>query len=203
MPHSLASCTEFCPIVSAEVRRAARVLLSNERVEHTLQPTALAHEALLRLGGGKSVPTGDPKSFISLVVREMRQALTDHARKAKAHKRSWHLRGEAPDEAGVPTIDPAKVVLVDAGRESGVAPTLRRRDAIAGRVLRRTPIAGLHLRRLPATLSPTGTPAHRDRCSQRPEPASAEQRRGRCTRQGTSHRVRLAPTLERRHKRKS
>lgn len=111
---SLEDLSRLGPIVYAELRRAAQLLLEKERTGHTLQPTALVHEALLRLSRGQGIPTEDPRVFIYAVVREMRRELTDHARRARAQKRSWHLRSEAPEEVSLPEIDPTTVLSIDA-----------------------------------------------------------------------------------------
>jgi len=114
---SLEDLSQLGPIVYAELRRAAQLLLDKERVNHTLQPTALVHEALLRLSRGKAFPTDDPRLFIYMTVREMRRELTDHARRARTQKRSWHLRTEAPDDVAEPTMDPTTVLVIDAALE--------------------------------------------------------------------------------------
>lgn len=110
----LENLSQLCPIIYAELRRAAQLLLDKERTNHTLQPTALVHEALLRLGRGRALPTEDPRGFIYAVVREMRRELTDHARRARAQKRSWHMRSEESGNVSLPEIDPTTVLSVDA-----------------------------------------------------------------------------------------
>lgn len=114
---SLEDLSQLGPIVYAELRRAAQLLLDKERVNHTLQPTALVHEALLRLSRGKAFPTDDPRLFIYVAVREMRRELTDHARRARAQKRSWHLRSATPEDVGLAQFDPTTVVAIDAALE--------------------------------------------------------------------------------------
>ncbi len=103
--------------VYPELRRTARLLLEKERRDHTLQPTALVNEALLRLSRGKAFPTDNPRLFIYMAVREMRRELTDHARKARAQKRSWHLRVEASGDIAEPELDPTTVLVIDAALE--------------------------------------------------------------------------------------
>jgi RNA polymerase sigma factor (TIGR02999 family) len=74
------------PLVYAELRSMAAAYLRRERVDHTLQPTALVHEAFLRLSpGDKSV---DRAHFMALAAVAMRNVLVDHARKHTAAKRS-------------------------------------------------------------------------------------------------------------------
>ena len=107
------SIEELLPAIYPELRRMAAQLLRRERAEHTLQPTALVHEALVRLCKGTPVPWDEPSQFIALVVREMRRELTDHARAFHAKKRSWHLRSEAPEEMAAERLDPDTLVGLD------------------------------------------------------------------------------------------
>ena len=75
------------PLVYDELRRIARRSLSSQRREHTLQPTALVHEAYLRLAGRDSIPWNDRAHFFAVASQMMRQILVDHARKRGAAKR--------------------------------------------------------------------------------------------------------------------
>ncbi|HPF69167.1 MAG TPA: ECF-type sigma factor [Candidatus Krumholzibacteria bacterium] len=70
-----------------ELRRAAGRLMARERVEHTLQPTALVHEAWLRLVDQAAVGYVDRAHFLGIAARCMRQVLVDHARGRAAAKR--------------------------------------------------------------------------------------------------------------------
>src|SRR5581483_7025012 len=75
-------------IVYSELRRIAVRVMRNERPEHTLQPTALVHEAFFRLFNGEDVPFENSQQFFAASVRNMRRVLTDHARKTLAAKRT-------------------------------------------------------------------------------------------------------------------
>ena len=76
------------PLVYAELRRAADVLLLREGAGHTLQPTALVHEVYLKLAAGGAPPDASSRGhFIGLAARAMRQILVDQARRRKAAKR--------------------------------------------------------------------------------------------------------------------
>ena len=68
------------PLVYDELRRRAGGYLRHERAGHTLQPTALVHEAYLKLVGGASVDWKDRAHFFGVAARAMRQVLVDHAR---------------------------------------------------------------------------------------------------------------------------
>ena len=78
---------ELTPLVYRELRRLAASYLRRERPGHTLQPTALVHEAYMRLVG-QSNPTWQSRShFYGVAARLMRQILVDHARRKHAGKR--------------------------------------------------------------------------------------------------------------------
>ena len=78
---------QLLEVVYEELRRLAGSHLRRERVNHTLQPTALVHEAYLRLVDQKSVEWEDRSHFFGIATRIMRQVLVDHARRAGAAKR--------------------------------------------------------------------------------------------------------------------
>ncbi|MEZ5976326.1 MAG: sigma-70 family RNA polymerase sigma factor [Planctomycetota bacterium] len=79
---------ELLPFVYAELRRVAGSCMRSERHEHTLQPTALVHEAYLRLLGSEETPHWqDRQHFIRVAARAMRNVLVDHARRRNAAKR--------------------------------------------------------------------------------------------------------------------
>ena len=75
------------PLVYAELRKTAHGLLRRERSDHTLQPTALVHEAWLRLVRQEHVSFEHRKQFFGLAAQVMRRILVDHARAAQAAKR--------------------------------------------------------------------------------------------------------------------
>jgi len=75
------------PHVYAELRRLASRQLRNERKGHTLQPTALVHEAYVRLIGDDQPDYLSRAHFLGVAARVMRQVLVDYARSHKAEKR--------------------------------------------------------------------------------------------------------------------
>jgi RNA polymerase sigma factor (TIGR02999 family) len=104
---------ELLPLIYEELRRVARKHLRGQRTDHTLQTTALIHEAYLRLVGGAEANIRDHVHFVSLASRIMRQVLVDHARARLATKRQGGLRvtlGEADDVADQPELD---VIAID------------------------------------------------------------------------------------------
>jgi RNA polymerase sigma factor (TIGR02999 family) len=78
---------ELMPLVYEELRRVARSYLRRERDDHTLQPTALVHEAYLRLVDDSKVSWQDRAHFFGIAARLMRQILVQHARAHDAAKR--------------------------------------------------------------------------------------------------------------------
>jgi RNA polymerase sigma factor (TIGR02999 family) len=75
------------PFVYDELRRLARAFLARERGAHTLQPTALVHEAYLRLVDQRSVSWQNRAHFYGIAASMMRRVLIDHARAHAAEKR--------------------------------------------------------------------------------------------------------------------
>ena len=75
------------PIVYEELRAIAASQLRGERQEHTLQPTALVHEAYLRLSEQRRRQWKERRQFFAVASRLMRQVLVDHARARSAAKR--------------------------------------------------------------------------------------------------------------------
>jgi len=79
---------ELMPLVYAELRQLAAAYLRSERQGHTLQPTALVHEAYLRLVDQPSPDWQSRAHFYGVATRLMRQILVDHARRKQAKKRA-------------------------------------------------------------------------------------------------------------------
>lgn len=96
--------------VYGELRRLASGYMAKERVEHTLQPTALVNEAFLRMGTGSLDALADRALFFYSAARAMRQVLIDHARFRGRAKRSA-LRVEldealaSAEETGIDLLD--------------------------------------------------------------------------------------------------
>lgn len=75
------------PLVYAQLRALAALQLRGEASGHTLSPTALVHEAWLRLGDDAASTAADRRQFFAIAARRMRQVLVDHARHRDAAKR--------------------------------------------------------------------------------------------------------------------
>ena len=74
-------------LVWQELRGIASSLLRNERIGHTLQPTALVHEAYMRLIDTEGLAVGERELFLGIAARAMRRVLIDHARKRRRLRR--------------------------------------------------------------------------------------------------------------------
>lgn len=103
---------ELLPLVYAELHAIAARHLRGERAGHTLSPTALVHEAYLRLGDGIALAAADRRAFFALAARRMRQVLVDHARHRDAAKRGGPGReaitlsalGDVGADGGIDTL---------------------------------------------------------------------------------------------------
>ena len=87
-----AALSRLLDVVYAELRSIASAQMRGERPDHTLQPTALVHEAYVRLLGSGSRSFEDRAHFVNAASRVMRRVLIDHARARSAAKRGNNLR---------------------------------------------------------------------------------------------------------------
>lgn len=90
---------ELLPLVYDELRALARAHLRHERAHHTLQATALVHEAYLRLVDGRQPAWKNRAHFYGIAARVMRRVLVDYARERHAAKRGGGERPLVLDEA--------------------------------------------------------------------------------------------------------
>jgi RNA polymerase sigma factor (TIGR02999 family) len=96
---------DLIPVVYAELRRLADSYLRRERPDHTLQATALIHEAYLRLASQHSVDWQSRSHFFGVAAHLMRLILTDHARAHQAAKRGGGGDQVTFDEAAIASPD--------------------------------------------------------------------------------------------------
>jgi RNA polymerase sigma-70 factor, ECF subfamily len=80
------------PALYTELRRLAASYLAREAPDHTLQPTALVHEAYLRLIGQREVDWSSRAQIVGLAATMMRRILVNHAAAKSAQKRDWGAR---------------------------------------------------------------------------------------------------------------
>lgn len=90
---------EMTPVLYEELRRVARRLLSAERSDHTLQPTALVHEAYLRLIDQHSVDWRNRAHFLGVAATMMRRILINHAKANQAAKREGFAEALSLEDA--------------------------------------------------------------------------------------------------------
>ena len=104
--------TELWPLVYAELHQIAEAQMAREVSGHTLQPTALVHEAFLRLIGREEADYPSRRHFYALAAQVMRSLLVDHARKKRAQKRGGD-RVRIALEGSQDAVEERDVSLVD------------------------------------------------------------------------------------------
>lgn len=87
------------PLVYNELRALAKHYMRGERPGHTLQTTALVHEAYLKLGGEREAPWESRAHYLRMASQAMRRVLIDHARRRKADKKGGKRTREPLDKA--------------------------------------------------------------------------------------------------------
>ena len=98
---------ELTPVVYQELRQLAHLFMRRESHDHTLQPTALVHEAYLRLSGVRDAKFQNRAHFYGAAAKIVRRVLFDHAREQRAAKRGAGETVASLDEAAERGIDPA------------------------------------------------------------------------------------------------
>jgi RNA polymerase sigma factor (TIGR02999 family) len=101
---------ELLPLVYEELRREAARHLRRERRDHTLRPTALVHEAFLRLVGQRGAAWKSRHQFFAVAARMMRRILVDHARSRARAKRAGGWRRVSLDQVGPLSVKAAPEV---------------------------------------------------------------------------------------------
>jgi RNA polymerase sigma factor (TIGR02999 family) len=99
------------PLVYSELRRRAGAQLARERGSHTLQPTALVHEAFLKLVDQRRARWDSRAQFFAVAAQVMRRILVDHARARSAEKRGGDTLRVSLEEAGDAPISPEADLL--------------------------------------------------------------------------------------------
>jgi RNA polymerase sigma factor (TIGR02999 family) len=108
---------EVLPLVYDELRRSAHRYLRNERPDHTLQSTALVHEAYLRLEKQGAAQFQNREHFLAICAQLMRQILVEYARTRNAAKRDGGCRLTLDDNLAFKTRSVDMVALDDALNE--------------------------------------------------------------------------------------
>jgi RNA polymerase sigma factor (TIGR02999 family) len=101
------------PLVYQELRRIAQHHLRQERPDHTLQSTALVHEAYLRLMKQGPAEIGNRSHFLAIASKLMRQILVDHARGHRAAKRGGGVKLELNDAISAQKTQSVDLIALD------------------------------------------------------------------------------------------
>lgn len=102
------------PIVYEELRRLAARKMAREAADHTLQPTALVHEAWMRLGGGEAPTFRNRAHFFGAAAEAMRRILVESARRKRGPKRGGHLhRADADLDLVAAVESPVDLLALD------------------------------------------------------------------------------------------
>jgi RNA polymerase sigma factor (TIGR02999 family) len=146
------------PVVYDELRMLARQRLRNERAGHTLQATALVHEAFMRLIGDQKLPWQSRAHFFGACANAMRQILVDHARARGAKKRGGGIKPESITHAEVAdTQDLDLILTID-----DCLDRLRAEDERAAAVVELRFFSGLEMAEIAEALQISERTAHRE-----------------------------------------
>lgn len=105
---------ELLPLLREELRGLAEALLQREAPGHTLQPTALVHEAYLKMVDQTRASFADHAHFLAIAAGVMRRLLVDHARGKRALKRGGGAERQRVDEWTIATpSDPIDLLALD------------------------------------------------------------------------------------------
>jgi RNA polymerase sigma-70 factor, ECF subfamily len=108
------SLNQLMPLVYAELRRMARLKLAGQNEQHTLQPTALIHEAYIRLVGVTHAHWEGRPHFFRVAAKAMRHVLIDHARARLSRKRHGDQHDiTLAEERAVSEVRMASIVALD------------------------------------------------------------------------------------------
>ena len=132
---------KLTPLVYEELRRLAGYYLRRERAGHTLQSTALVHEAYLRLIGQREVEWKNRAHFFGVAAQMIRRILVDHARARQTEKRGSNMPKLSLDEAlGVPEKNEWELIALNDALD-----TLATIDPQAARIIELRFFAGLSI----------------------------------------------------------
>ena len=103
---------ELLPLVYGELRKLAHSYLKNERADHTLQATALVHEAYIRLVDWEKVSWQNRAHFFAVAANVMRRILVDYAREKRAQKRDFGQKLSLDEAISFPNQNTREVDLI-------------------------------------------------------------------------------------------
>jgi RNA polymerase sigma factor (TIGR02999 family) len=146
------------PIVYAELRKLGRILMANVPPGNTLQPTALVHEAYVRLVGEEDPGWNSRGHFFASAAQAMRQILVDQARRKASVKHGGGAKRLDADEIDLPIASPAEDVLA----LEEALDRLRRHDPRKAQVVELRYFAGLTIEETAEILGISETTVERD-----------------------------------------
>jgi RNA polymerase sigma factor (TIGR02999 family) len=149
---------DLLPLVYDELRKLAAARMAGESPDQTLQPTALVHEAYLRLiGPADELRWENRGHFFAAAAEAMRRILVDAARRKRAEKHGGHHRRVAlPDVPASPAVVDEQLLALDAALSR-----LAAEDPVAARVVELRHFAGLSIEDAAATLGLSRATAYR------------------------------------------
>lgn len=152
---------QILPLVYDELRKLASAKMARENPGHTLQPTALVHEAWLRLGGDAQPPWKSRAHFFSAAAESMRRILIESARRRLAECHGGGLQKVSVDatgfDAAIPEIGDADLLLVHEAIDA-----LAVRDSRMAEIVKQCYFVGLSLEEIAALLDVSLSTANRD-----------------------------------------
>jgi RNA polymerase sigma factor (TIGR02999 family) len=149
---------ELLPLVYAELRKLATARLAAERGDHTLEPTALVHEAYLRLVGGDTPQDwGGRGHFFGAAAKAMRRILVESARRKQAERHGGgRRRVDLPAVKAVGDLPPDRLLALDEALTR-----LAGHDPMAGRLVQLRYFGGLSVEDAAAALGLSRATAYR------------------------------------------
>ena len=152
---------QLLPLVYEELRKLAAAKMAGEAAGQTLQPTALVHEAWLRLGGDEQPDWKNRAHFFASAAEAMRRILIDRARRRQAHRHGGDFVRTSVDaldhEAALPGADDAEMLDVHEALDA-----LARHDARKAELVKQCYFVGLTLKEAATVLGVSEPTAHRD-----------------------------------------
>ena len=152
---------QILPLVYGELRKLAAAKLARESAAHTLQPTALVHEAWLRLGGDVQEPWENRAHFFSAAAEAMRRILIESARRRQAVRHGGGLEKVSANATGfdvaAPELADGDLLMVNEALDA-----LAVHDARKAELVKQWYFAGLTLDEIAAVLGISARTADRD-----------------------------------------
>jgi RNA polymerase sigma factor (TIGR02999 family) len=149
---------DLLPLVYDELRRQARHYLRRERPNHSLQATALVHEAYLRLSTQRPKQFANREHFVAIAAQLMRQVLVEHARRRRTAKRGGQAVSVELDEAlAQATARNVNVLALD-----DALTALEKLDARQARIVELRFFAGLSIEETSVVLAMSTATVKRD-----------------------------------------